>query len=274
MVVSRPAFHGRAPVRQPKRPVQPGTLAHVGTSAQQQAKWSVECGSEDRLADFNILQSDAELDVRFQPRLWSLIHNVPTLYEALLTNLAPCQLSANDLRVEGSGIGGAALSFSLFNFNVSVTIRLEGFTVRCNRLPQVSREQLIQTVDGIVAALSQAIGDAVVIQGQTVEYSSHGAAEGLPASDVIRRFTKAGPEVEGFGENNGQGAAFYYGEAGPLLSSVLTVDISRVVSDGIFLRVILAVAPQPSNAELIDLAVARVTASFAALDLQVASPLS
>lgn len=235
-------------------------------------KWSVEWSLEARLAVFDIQQSEAELEVRFQPRLWSLIHNVPALYEALLTNLAPCQLSANDLRVEGSGIGGAALSFWLFNFNVNVTIRLEGFTVRCNRIRQVSREHLTQTVDGIVAALGQAIGDAVVVQGQTIEYSSHGAVEGLSASDVIQRFTKAGPVVAGFGESNGRGAAFYYGEAGPLLSSVLTIDISRVIADGLFLRILLAVAPRLSNAELIDLAIGRVTASFAALDLQEASP--
>ena len=226
------------------------------------------------MAVFNIVQSEAELEVRFQPRLWSLVHNVPRLYEALLSSLAVCQLSPNDLRPEGSGtVGGSSLTFWLFNFNVSVTIRLEGFSVRCNQLTNVSREQLVQVVDGIVMALGQAI-DGLSILGSTVAYSGHGEVDGLQGSEVIGRFIKAGPAVEGFGENNGAGAAFYYGEAAPLLSSALTVDVSRVVVGGIFLRVVLAVAPVASNAALIDLAVDRVVATFAALDLQEASPWS
>ena len=40
--------------------------------------------------------------------------------------------------------------------------------------------------------------------------------------------------------------AFYYGEAVPVLSSVLTVDVSRIVAGGIFLRVFLALSPVSS----------------------------
>jgi hypothetical protein len=197
------------------------------------------------------------------------------LYEALLTNLASCHLSASDLRPESTGtVGGASLSFWLFSFNVNVTIRLEGFSVRCSQLRQVSRGQFVQCVDGIATALRQALSGNFAAQGSTVVYSCHGEVEGLPVSALIGRFVATGPTIAGFGANNGAGAAFYYGEAAPVLSSAITVDVSRIVSGGIFLRSVVAVAPIDSTAALIDLAVERVTATFVALDLQEASPWS
>lgn len=227
------------------------------------------------MPSFDIVQSEAELEVRFQPRLWSLIHDVPRFYESLLSNLSACHLSANDLRPEaGSSVGGSTLSFWLFNFNVNVTIRLEGFSVRCGQLRLVTREQLLQVLDGIIAAIGQAAGGNLSALGATVAYSGHGQIQGDQGLEVIGRFTTPGPAVEGFGEKNGAGAAFYYGEAAPLLSSALTVDVSRVVPGGVFVRVVLALAAGMSNATLIDVAVDRVRAAFAALDLQEASPWS
>jgi hypothetical protein len=227
------------------------------------------------LAVLKIVQSEAELEVRFEPRLWSLVHDVPRLYEALLTNLAGCHLSASDLRPEATGsVGGASLSFWLFSFNVNVTIRLEGFSVRCSQLRQVSQDQLVACVEGITTALRQAAGGNFAVQGSTLAYTCHGEVEGLPVADLIGRFVSPGPVVAGFGANNGAGAAFYYGEAAPVVSSALTVDVSRVVSGGVFLRSVIAIAPVDSAAALIDLAVERVTATFTALDLQEASPWS
>jgi hypothetical protein len=230
---------------------------------------------EGGLAVLNIRQSEAELEVRFSPRLWSLLHEVPRLYEALLTNLAPSQLSPGDFRTEGSGtVGGTALAFWLYGFNVNVTIKLDSFSVRCHSLRRVSKEQLIQVLDGIEKALQQATGTDFQILGSTTSYSGHAEVADVPSGDVIKRFVTATPTVEGFGASTGAGAAFYFAEAAPLIGSALTIDVSNVVSGGLFLRVVLTAAPVQSNAQLIDLVVDRVTGVFTALDLQEASPWS
>ena len=224
-------------------------------------------GEEGRLPIFRIVQAEAELEVRFQPRLWTLIHDVPRLYEALLVRLADSGLSASDLRPGGSG-ATSSLSFWLFNYNVDVTLRLEGFSVKCNQIKQGTRDQVAKAVEAVMVAIQDVSGQSFSSPGCTISYSAHGEVLGSSGQPLIGRFVQATPEVIGFGPSSGAGAAFYYGEALPLLSSALTVDASRVVPNGIFVRVVLVMGPLTSILEHIGTAIARVESALSSLDLQ------
>ena len=101
--------------------------------------------------NFSIEQREVELESTFSPRLWSLVHDVPVLYEALLERLAPVGLSGMDLRPEaGNGsVGGAGLGFWLFGNKVNVQIRLDSFRFRTSSLGT----GVLDSVDGVVAAI-------------------------------------------------------------------------------------------------------------------------
>ena len=81
--------------------------------------------------NFNIDRRDVELESTFSPRLWSLVHDGPVLYEALLEKLAHVGLSGMDLRPEaGNGsVGATGLEFRLFGNKVNVQLRLDSFSV-------------------------------------------------------------------------------------------------------------------------------------------------
>ena len=82
--------------------------------------------------NFNIEQLNLELESTFSPRLWSLVHDVPVLYDALLEKLAHVGISGMDLRPEaGNGsVGATGLGFQLFRNTVNVQLRLDSFLFR------------------------------------------------------------------------------------------------------------------------------------------------
>ena len=219
----------------------------------------------------NISQSEFELESRFEPRLWALHRDVPELYEALLTNLGPSGLSSVDLRPDaGDGsVGGRVLAFFLFAFNANVRIGLESLRFRFTSLARVERAAAIQAIGGVMASVAQ-VSRGAAFTNHTIVYSCHGQIIGTPATEFIRQFVTTRPKVDGFGENLTAGTALYYGEAPPVLSSVLTLDPSRAVEGGLFVRILLVVdgAPRPAD-ELAQLAMDRIHKAFTSLALEV-----
>ena len=107
--------------------------------------------------NFAIKQREIEIESTFAPRLWSVVHDVPVLYEALLDRLAPFGLSIADLRPEaGSGsVGSAGVAFRLFGSQVNVQIRLDSFRFRTSSLDA----SVVSFADGVADALRQAMRD-------------------------------------------------------------------------------------------------------------------
>ena len=221
---------------------------------------------------FTVSQSQVELESRFEPRLWALVHDTPSLYEALLRNLGPLGLAATDVRpITGDGsIGSAGLEFWLFAFQATIRLRLESFTAQCNSLTRVGRDQFISLVGGTTAAIEQASRSAFKFRGHTLSYSCHGTGDGMKSAEFIRQFAPQGPKIEQMGESIASGTALYYGPAEPVLSSIVTLDPSRVIDGGLFLRVVIITDGSLKTAdEITRFADARFSKVFAALNLDV-----
>ena len=88
-----------------------------------------------------------------------------------------------------------------------------------------------------MAAIRQALPDELRFRSHAVSYACHGLIEGTKAAEFVGGFVHNAPVIEGFGDLLGTGVAFYFGEAPPTVSSALTLDASRVVPDGLFVRV-------------------------------------
>ena len=188
--------------------------------------------------NFNIERQDVELKSTFSPRLWSLVHDVPVLYEALLERLAHVGLSDMDLRPEaGNGsVGATGIGFWLFGGKVDVQLRLNSFRFRTSLLAS----NVLDSANAVVAAIRQALPE-LRFRTHVVSYAYHGLIEGMKAAEFVGEIVPNAPVIEGFGDHLGTGVVFYFGEAPPTVSSTLTLDASRVVPDGLFVRVVVVV---------------------------------
>ena len=218
--------------------------------------------------NFNIERQDVELESTFSPRLWSLVHDVPVLYEALLERLAHVGLSDMDLRPEaGNGsVGTAGLGFWLFGSKVNVQLRLDSFRFRTSSLAS----DVLDSADGVVAAIRQALQDELRFRIHAVSYACHGLIEGMKAAEFVGEFVRNAPVIEGFGDHIGTGVAFYFGEAPPTVSSTLTLDASHVVPDGLFVRVHVVVdGAVGAIPEIQALAEERVRTALSSVNLEI-----
>ena len=185
--------------------------------------------------NFNIERWDVGLESTFSPRLWSLVHDSPVLYEALLEKLAHVGLSGMDLRPEpGKGsVGATGLEFRLLGNKVNVQLRLDSLRLQTSSLAS----DVLDSADGVVAAIRQALPDELRFRTHSVWYTCHGLIEGMKAAEFVGGIVRNAPVINGFGDHIGTGVVFYFGEALPTFSSALTLDASRVVADGLFVSV-------------------------------------
>ena len=218
--------------------------------------------------NFAVKQREIELESTFVPRLWSVVHDVPVLYEALLDRLTPAGLSSADLRPEaGNGsVGSAGVGFWLFGNQVNVQIRLNSFRFRTSSLDA----SVVSSADEVADALRQAMRDELRFTTHAVSYACHGLIEATTAADFVRQLVPNPPAIEGFGAHLGTGVALYFGEAPPTISSTLTLDASQLVPDGLFVRVLVVVdGAVVTLPEIRDLAEERVHAALASVDLEI-----
>lgn len=181
-------------------------------------------------------QSEIEIESQFASRLWSVVHDVPVLYDALLEELAWVGLSSMDLRPDnGNGaVGGAGLGVWLFGGKANARISLDGFRFQTSS----TEPRVVDSVDGVIGAVQRA-SPGLGFRSHAVSYACHGLIEGMRAADFVRRFVPNSVSVAGFGDCLGAGAALYFGEAPPVMTATLTLDVSRVVQDGLFVRVFM-----------------------------------
>ncbi len=185
---------------------------------------------------FTIQQSEIELESKFASRLWSVVHDVPVLYDALLDELAYVGLSSMDLRRDaGNGsVGGAGLGAWLFGGTANVRIGLDSVRFHASSLAP----RVVDSVDGVIGAVRRASPE-LRFKTHAISYAHHGLIEGTKGAEFVRRFVPNSVKIKGFGNCLGAGAALYFGEAPPMISSTLTLDVSRVIQDGLFVRVFM-----------------------------------
>ena len=188
------------------------------------------------MSRFAIEQSEIEIESRFASRLWSVLHDVPVLYEALLDELAGAGLSSMDLRPDaGNGaVGGAGLGVWLFGGKANARIGVDSVRFQTSS----AEPQVVDSVDGVIGAVRRASPE-LNFKTHAVSYAHHGRIEGMKAAELVRRFVPNSVNIDGFGDCLGAGAALYFGEAPPMISSTVTLDASRLVQDGLFVRVFM-----------------------------------
>ena len=240
-----------------------------GGGARRQPALGDVCGmirDEVPMPKFAIERSEVELESAFAPRLWSLIDGVPALYDALLDDLGSIGLSSTELRPDaGDGsVGNTCLGFGLGDTPASES-GLE--SVRFQSSSAVPN--LMVVVGAVTAAVRRLLPD-FTFRSHGFSYACHGRIEGTRAVDYVRAFFQDSVAIEGFGGHLGAGIALYYGDAPPIMSSTVTLDMSRVLEDGLYVRVFMVIDEKAGTLEHVQaLADERFRATLAAVKLEV-----
>lgn len=222
------------------------------------------------MAQLQISRSEGDLQIRFSSRLWTLFHDIPLLYDALLESFASEGLTASDLRAEaGDGsLGGFHVAFWLLGVKANVRIRVDNVMFSLSDL-RVDRVRVIQNLQALITALQKAT-PGLTFAGHTASYGCHGFVENSSTKDFLARFFAVPPTTPETGPFLGSGLALYYGAVGNCITSSLTLDRSSLVQDGLFFKVVAIFDGQINDAAaLVSTAEKHVISLGAAVGLQI-----
>ena len=156
--------------------------------------------------------------------------------DCLYGRLGPHGLRLPDIRFErGAGnVSDQHFLIYLFNYWMTVQIRVERIEVHCSALPQDLLEKFKAAILDVLRAVRDYRPD-LSFRAFTVEVGLHAKLEGKPVRDYLAQFVPSSPR--NLGPSTGAGAVFYFGAEEGRLFSTVTADVSAAVPDGLFVRV-------------------------------------
>jgi len=185
---------------------------------------------------FDVQHGELNFEAGFNQVDFKLFSDTHGLLDQLYNRLQPHGVRLSDLRIE-RGAGTAAdwhVLCYLFNFWMTIRIRLDRIEVFCSELPQeyVTKfgSAIVDTLNAVVAhrpeSRFRAYGFAIGL---------HGVLEGQSLKHYLSKFTKGIPEK--LGPSIGSGTVMYFGPEGERLLSSVTLDMSSQFSDALYARV-------------------------------------
>ena len=194
----------------------------------------VERGKE--LTTLQPRRASISVQANLKPLLWTLAHQMPALCGILLEELGSLGVDPSDMRIDnGDGsLEGYNLNFWALDFRARCEIRLSRVEIECGRLEQVETQDLNRLLQVVLGAVERTDSNVGVNSYEIVVYT-HGVPIGTTPQAFLQRFACRG--VDGLGPNIGNGAAFHFGGSGVRTNCSISVDISRMFLDSIFVEV-------------------------------------
>jgi hypothetical protein len=184
---------------------------------------------------FKVAQTDLGFQSEFPEPAFNLFRDTWALQRQLFATLARHGLRLTDIRPErGSGsLGDFSIVCFLFNFSVTVRIRLERIEIVCLDLARVAPDKLNHAGVDVLEAIRSHLPGAS-FKTHTLSLGLHGTLEGMGTHEFISRFVMKSPE--NLGSPIGSGVVFYYGPEAERLTSSVTLDLSALIAGGLYLR--------------------------------------
>jgi len=180
-------------------------------------------------------KSDLAFEAGFPKPEFALFRDSAALLDSLYLRLEPHGLKLADIRLERVGsVGEQHLLVYLFNYSMTIRIRVERIEITCSELPQ----DLVESFRAAILDVLRAVKDyrpEVSFRAFAVAVGIHGKLEGKSARDYLGQFVSGVPT--GLGPSIGAGAIFYFGAEGERLFATVTADVSAAVPNGLFVRV-------------------------------------
>jgi len=185
---------------------------------------------------FKASRAELSFQADFAEPVFHLFRDSPALHRSVFARLAKHGLRLSDMRPErGNGtLGDAHLVCSLLNSAVTLLLRPERAEIHCFDVMRLDGRNLGQVGVDFLEAI-RAHAPEVPFKTYSSALALHGLLDGIRSQEFIAKFVTGAPG--GLGPPLGSGAVFYYGVTADRVMSSVTVDLSAVLHDGLFLRI-------------------------------------
>jgi hypothetical protein len=184
---------------------------------------------------FRLAQGDVTVVGHYAEPAFIAFRETSSLIKAIYDALSIFGLRLADLKIE-RGTGSVAdlhLLCSLFNLAMSIQVRVDRVEVLCFDTLRLSQEQFV----AVARKTLEVVGETVAnkrYSSYSLTANFHGSVDGTTTRDYLTKLVGAGPAK--IGPLLASGAVFYYGPEAERLSSFLSVDLSGVRADAVYVR--------------------------------------
>ncbi len=184
----------------------------------------------------DVAKADLAFEAGYSQPDFGLLDDRSAFLTYLFKRLEPHGLRLTDLRLEHGNInvGEQYITCYLFNYWMTVKIRLERIEINCSELPRSHTERFKAAIIDVLKAIKEHRPN-LSFRAFALAVGLHSKLEGLSARDYLARFVATAPQ--NLGPSTGNGVVFYYGPEGDRLLSSVTADISAVTQDAVSLRI-------------------------------------
>lgn len=184
----------------------------------------------------DVAKADLAFEAGYAQPEFGLFEDRSAILALLFKRLEPHGLRLTDLRFEqgNHNPGEQHIICYLFNFLMTVKIRLERIEVNCSELPREYTDKFKAAIIDVLKAVKEHRPN-LLFRGFALAVGMHAKLKGLSPQDYLSRFVATVPQ--NLGPSTGNGVVFYFGPEGDRLLSSITVDMSAGIQDAVFLRV-------------------------------------
>jgi hypothetical protein len=183
-----------------------------------------------------VQKSDLQIRARFRTHLWTLFHNIPSLYSALLSGLGEFGVTPDRIRSDvGDGsLGAYNVNFWMLGFRALVRIRLEQLEVDFNDITKRDLDAFEQAFVRLCEALAAA-NPGLEFSNQTVDLGLHADTIGVQPPAYLSSFITRVPQLP---NAVGSTVSFYFAPRdGKVIFRTLGVDLSAAMTGKLFVRI-------------------------------------
>lgn len=182
-------------------------------------------------------QAELQFEAGYTQPEFGLFRNEPLLLHHLFARLEPHGLRLNDVRLEHSSakVVDQQIILNLFNYWMTVKIQIEKIEVTCTQLPRNYVEKMNLAILDILRAVTE-YRPELTFKAFAVGVGLHAKPEGQTSREYLARFVANPPQ--NIGASTGNGVVFYLGPEGDRMWSSVTADVSVVVQDAMWLRIL------------------------------------
>lgn len=204
---------------------------------------------------FEIRREHLNLQARFGAPVFGLFKDFPALVEHLFRALGGYGIRLTDVKLDspGESLGEVNLRFSWAELNTECCIFLDRVELASGfpPFPPFAHRAKGDLVRDILDSLASYSSD-ISYRAFQLTQEFHGALD-VSANEFLGRFSSSAPQS--LGPSLGSGTIFYFGAHANRLAGSLSLDFSRAVEGGLFLKLITMFdASQVSSADLLPTA--------------------
>lgn len=184
----------------------------------------------------SVIKADLSVESVYVNPAFGLFRDTPALLQHLFVRLQSHAPQLQNMKLErgaDNSFGDLHVVCHLYAFRVGVRVYAEKVSVICINVLEDEVERFSALIVDALSAVRE-YQPAVAFRTHTMSVALHGTLGGQSVKEYLATFVRNVPS--GLGPHTGNGGVMYYGPEDDRILSTMTLDLSGMVSDGLFIR--------------------------------------